>query len=107
MYYGTQPVETQQAYYQQAADLAASNASPVSSSAEAGSDPQWLPLGVFGLMAEGEKTPEMVFQLAIDKAGAIRGNYYDQVSDTTAPVTGAVDKKDQRVAWRVGATRTW
>ena len=56
-------------------------------------------------MAEGQKSPEMVFQLAVDKAGAIKGNYYDQVTDTTAPVTGAVDKKDQRAAWHVGSNK--
>ena len=32
-----------------------------------GPDAQWLPLGVFGLMANGKKTPDMVFQLAVDK----------------------------------------
>ena len=109
VYYGSQPVETQQQYYQQAVDLAASQANVASSSTTAATDSgtatQWLPLGVFGLMAEGQQTPEMVFQLAIDKAGAIRGNYYDQVSDATAPVTGALDKKDQRVAWHVGANK--
>ena len=109
VYYGTQPVETQQQYYQQAVNLAGSDASVAASNTTAaagsGTEAQWLPLGVFGLMAEGQQTPEMVFQLAIDKAGAIRGNYYDQVSDATAPVTGALDKKDQRVAWRVGANK--
>ena len=43
----------------------------------------------------------MIFQLAVDKNGVIRGNYFDQVTQTNQPVTGAVDKKTQRVAWRV------
>ena len=63
---------------------------------------QWLPLGVFGLMPGGQKTPDMVFQLAVDKQGVIRGNYFDQVTQTNLPVTGQVDKKSQRVAWTVG-----
>lgn len=107
VYYGTQPVETQQQYYQQALGLAGASASPTPSVAntEPNTDAQWLPLGVFGLMAEGQGTPTMVFQLAIDKAGAIRGNYYDQVSDNTVPVTGTLNKTDQRVAWRVGSNK--
>jgi hypothetical protein len=113
VYYGSQPVATEQQYYQQAAAIAASQPSTAGSdastasgsAAELGQDPQWLPLGVFGLIAAGQKTPAMVFQLAVDKAGAIRGNYYDQVTDTSVPVTGAVDKKDQRAAWRVGANK--
>jgi hypothetical protein len=44
--------------------------------------------------------------VALDKAGAIRGNYYDHVSDATAPVSGAVNKKDQRAACRVGANKS-
>ncbi len=104
VYYGAQPVATRQQYYQQALTIAGSGngaAGPASPGASS-RNPPWLPLGVFGLVAEGQKTPSMIFQLAVDKAGAIRGNYYDQVSDTTVPVTGAVDKRDQRVAWTVG-----
>ncbi len=109
VYYGSQPVATEQQYYQDAVNLAASSASPAAANTNAETDQQrkWLPLGIFGLMADGQKTPAMVFQLAIDKAGAIRGNYYDQVSDATVPVSGSVDKKNQLVAWRVAQTRTW
>ncbi len=103
VYYGSQPIATPQEYYQQADTIAASQSSAVAAGAKQAA--QWLPLGVFGLIAEGQKTPAMIFQLAVDKAGAIRGNYYDQVLDTTVPVTGAVDKKDQRVAWRVGKNK--
>jgi hypothetical protein len=97
VYYGSQPVATQQQYYQGAVTLADSG-----SADDASQDSKWLPLGVFGLMTSGQKTPEMIFQLAIDKNGIIRGNYYDQTSDAALPVHGAVDKKNQRVAWRVG-----
>ena len=82
-------------YYQQAATLAESaNNTPAVND-------QWLPLGVFGLVEPGKQTPTMIFQLAVDKNGVIRGNYFDQVTQTNQPVTGAVDKKTQRVAWRV------
>ena len=100
VYYGGQSAGTALAYYDGAATLADSavNAAPPA-------DPQWLPLGVFGLMEENKKTPNMVFQLAVDKNGVIRGNYFDQVTQTNQSVTGAVDKKTQRVAWRVSGSK--
>ena len=51
-------------HYQEAANLAVSRPT-----ADAAPDAQWLPLGVFGLMADGKKTPDMVFQLAVNKQG--------------------------------------
>ncbi len=99
VYYGGQPAGTSQQYYQEAADLANGGAANPPDSA------QWLTLGVFGLMPEGSKTPDMVFQLAVDKQGVIRGNYYDQVTQTNLPVTGQVDKKNQRVAWSVSSDK--
>jgi hypothetical protein len=99
VYYGGQNAGTSQQYYQEAADLAGGGAAnPPDTS-------QWLPLGVFGLMPEGSKTPDMVFQLSVDKQGVIRGNYYDQVTQTNLPVTGQVDKKNQRVAWSVNSVK--
>ena len=107
VYYGDEPVGSQQQYYQEAATIANSGtgagASTGASPNAAGGD--WLPLGVFGLMAEGQKTPEMVFQLAVDKQGALRGNYYDQMADSMIPVHGAVNKTNQRVAWQIGANK--
>ena len=63
---------------------------------------EWQPLGVFGLVAEDEQVALRVFQLAVNKAGVIRGNYYDAVADNTLPVLGSLDKKSQRVAWSIG-----
>ena len=96
VYYNGQLAGTSQQYYQEAANLADSNSGDGS-----GENANWMPLGVFGLMPEGEKTPEMIFQLAVDKEGTIRGSYYSQVTESSTPVTGAVNKKDQRVAWHV------
>ena len=100
VYYGSQLAGTQQQYYQEAVDLAGCQPRR-----QLRPEAAVVAAGRFRPDRPGPKTPEMVFQLAVDKAGAIRGNYYDQVSDTTAPVTGAVNKKDQRVAWRVGANK--
>lgn len=62
----------------------------------------WKALGVFALVQGDEKTSNNIFQLAIDKNGIIRGNYYDGLMDTTTPVFGSVDKKSQRAAWTIG-----
>ena len=97
VYYGTQPAGTASQYYQEAANLADTNAS-----APADNDSQWLPLGVFSLMAPDKKTPDVVLQLAIDKQGTLRGNCYEEANQKTVAIQGAVDKKTQRVAIRVG-----
>jgi hypothetical protein len=76
--------------------------------AEAGRDTEpdemdeWQPLGVFAIVQGDETSSNQVFQLAVNKAGLIRGNYYDGLSDTTVPVTGKVDRKTQRAAWTIG-----
>ena len=62
----------------------------------------WKPLGVYALVQGDDKTSNNIFQLAINKDGIIRGNYYDGLMDTTTEVYGAVDKKTQRAAWTIG-----
>jgi hypothetical protein len=61
----------------------------------------WQSLGVFALVQGEEKTSYNIFQLAVDKDGIIRGNYYNALNDSTEPVQGSVDKKTQRAAWNV------
>ena len=63
---------------------------------------EWVSLGVFGMVQGDEKDANKIFQLAINKDGVIRGNYYDALSDTESAVSGSVDKKTQRAAWVVG-----
>lgn len=54
-------------------------------------------------MVQGdEKDANNVFQLAINKDGIIRGNYYNGLTDTTVPVSGSVDKNALRAAWIIG-----
>ena len=70
--------------------------------AEASKEEEWLPLGVFAMVQGEQSDGNDLFQLAVNKAGTIRGNYYNALSDTTLPVYGSVDKKTQRAAWTVG-----
>jgi hypothetical protein len=102
VYYGDQPVATSDQYYQQASDIAQS--APATAS-----DPQsdeWLPLGVFSLIQGDQSDTNTMFQLAVNKAGVIAGNYNSVLTGTTAPVHGSVDKKTQRAAWTVGENKT-
>jgi hypothetical protein len=70
--------------------------------AKASSKDEWESLGVFALVQGDEKTSYKIFQLAINKQGVIRGNYYDALTDSTMPVYGSVDKKSMRAAWSIG-----
>jgi hypothetical protein len=97
VYVNAEPVGTQEQYAQQAITIA-----DTGKQAQATKEEEWLPLGVFA-MVQGEQTNgNDLFQLAVNKAGVIRGNYYNPLSDTTLPVYGSVDKKTQRAAWTVG-----
>ncbi|MGO9111729.1 MAG: hypothetical protein ACLP9L_21085 [Thermoguttaceae bacterium] len=100
VYYGTQPVATAEEYYQQASTLAESAPSP------APDDNAWMPLGVFSLVQGNQTDSSTIFQLAINKSGAIAGNYYNALTGTTFPVQGSVDKQTQRVAWTVGDNKS-
>jgi hypothetical protein len=63
---------------------------------------EWQPLGAFGAIQGDEQVAQRIFQLAVNKDGVVRGNYYDAVVDNTLPVYGSVDPKSQRVAWSIG-----
>ena len=63
---------------------------------------KWQALGVFALAQGDETTSNTMFQLAVNKDGIIRGNYYDALMDTSTEVYGSVDPKTQRAAWTIG-----
>jgi len=100
VYIGGQDSGTVQQYTQQATDLATAG-----QTAEPPATADWKPLGVFALVQGAQKTSNNIFQLAVDKNGIIRGNYYDGVMDTTTPVYGSVSKKNQLAAWTIGKSK--
>jgi hypothetical protein len=85
-------------YAQQAETLAADGAKAKTSEKQ----DDWQSLGVFALVQGDEKTSYNFFQLAIDKDGIIRGNYYNALNDATELLQGSVDNTTQRAAWNVG-----
>lgn len=110
VYLDDQPIATTADYYQSAVNLAQqgqqanipSEPPPANLPEPSPQNAQWLPLGVFEVLREGEKTSDMTLQLAVNKAGIIRGNYFDSADKDVQQVDGSVDKKTQRVAWVIG-----
>jgi len=100
VYVEGQPAGSAAQYYDQASSLATSG--------DANQDDQadWLSLGVFGMVQDQQTDPTMIFQLAVNHQGIIRGNFYNTMTDATLPVHGAVDKKTQRVAWTMGDNKS-
>jgi hypothetical protein len=90
-------VATQDQYAQQATTIAETGVQ-----APATKEEEWLSLGVFAMVQGDQVNGNDLFQLAVNKAGTIRGNYYNALSDMTLPVYGSVDKMSQRAAWIVG-----
>lgn len=93
------PLSTEPGYYQQDVALAQTN------SGDAKGTEEWLPLGVFALVPEGQTEPGGVTHLAISKSGLIRGNYYNPKTKVAAPLRGAVDRQTQRVAAMPGGQK--
>jgi hypothetical protein len=100
VYIGGTDAGTAAQYAQEATNIAVQG-----QTADAPPTADWKPLGVFALVPGDQKSSSNMFQLAVDKSGIIRGNYYDGVMDTSTPVYGSVDKKTQRAAWTIGKTK--
>jgi hypothetical protein len=101
VYVNGQDAGTPAEYYDQAASLATAG-----TNANAPSDGDWLPLGVFLLTKSDTATSNMTFQIAVNRQGVIRGNYTDSADNDTQPIHGSVDMKTQRVAFTVGDKST-
>jgi hypothetical protein len=97
VYYNGDPIATQEQYVQQAVTIADAGRQAVASKEE-----EWLTLGVFAIVQGEQVNGNDLFQLAVNKAGTIRGNYYNALADITMPVYGSVDSTTQRAAWTVG-----
>jgi hypothetical protein len=102
VYYGDEVHATADEYAQQAYAITESAPAPTESD-------EWMSLGVFAITQDGEKSgppPTMFVQLAVSKTGIISGTFFDQTSDQSSEIEGAVDSKSQRTAW-VGKGKQW
>jgi hypothetical protein len=68
---------------------------------ESGRQAQYLPLGVWAMVQEEKGDAFMFFQISIDKNGVVSGAYKNLLSGEVSPISGQVDKKTQRVAWKI------
>lgn len=123
VYYGNQPYMSATDYYEQAQSLALSappSVPPVAPSTKAGTksttksgasskssekQSDWKPLGVFALTQGDQTDSNSIFQLAVNKKGVIRGNYFNPLTQEEQPVQGKVDLKSKRVAWTIGSNK--
>lgn len=62
-----------------------------------------MPLGVFALVKEQdlEVNPKFIFQLVLNRNGAVAGTFYNTATDETYEIEGAVDAETQRIAWKI------
>lgn len=101
VYVNGEAVATSAEYSEQAATIA-----DTGKQADAKKEDEWQALGVFAMVQGEETTSNNIFQLAVNKAGVLRGNYYNALTDTNEPVYGQVDPKSQRCCWTVGDKKT-
>jgi hypothetical protein len=73
-------------------------------------DADWLPLGVFAVVPPGTQDTAQAHnyqQLAVDRQGTMKGNFFDTISGTVQPITGTVDRTalnaTSKASWTVGA----
>lgn len=66
---------------------------------------EWLPLGVFAMLPEGQSQANAVVQLAISQEGIIKGSYYDVLTNADQPLSGSIDRDTQRAAWSLDANK--
>jgi hypothetical protein len=103
VYYGDQPVCTEEEYAAQAEAIVMS----APETAPAAED--WMSLGVYAMTSDGQSTgaePTMFLQLAVSKQGLINGTFQNTATNSVQAIEGMVDKQTQRAAWTaVGKSR--
>jgi hypothetical protein len=110
VYVNSQPYGSSQDYYEQAKQLALTGKQPLgqvqdygpSAGTSTSQAQPWQPLGVFALARSGQTDSDMILQLAINKDGIVHGNYFNQLTNESLEVQGAIDKKTQRISWTIG-----
>ena len=73
-------------------------------------DSDWLPLGVFAVVPPGTQDTAQAHnyqQLAVDRKGAIKGNFYDTLSGTIQPITGTVDRTTINASGNASSKASW
>ncbi|MCC7527458.1 MAG: hypothetical protein IT342_02980 [Candidatus Melainabacteria bacterium] len=109
VYINGTPQGSTQDYYNAAVGLASrgyQDYSTDTSDGTATSADNWRSLGVFSLAQPGQTESSMLFQMAIDKDGTVRGNYFNQLTNETSTIYGSLDKATQRISFTLGQNNT-
>ncbi len=69
-------------------------------------DGQWFPLGMYGLIPPGLDEEIAVVQLAVSRDGQIGGTYQDVMTDGVYDLHGSLDRKTQKVSWRLDSNES-
>lgn len=102
VYYGSKKAASADQYFSQAQLLA--NSVALSSKVKP-DEASWKPLGVFSLTQGDQTDSNSIFQLATNKAGELRGNYYNTLTNELKPIQGKTSLKTGRAAFTVGDNR--
>ncbi|SRR5579875_29567 len=105
VYYGSQPVATAGGYYDQACNVAWAAPPPPAGQDSRANPDEWKPFGVFSLVQQGQTDSTTMFQIAVNKDGVIRGNYYNALTEETKPISGTIDKKAMRACWTIDGAK--
>ncbi len=109
VYYGSQPLESSDDYYTQAQQLASTAppapSLPMSDAQQKKDVNSMKSLGVYALVSGDQTNGSQLFQLAVDQKGIIRGTYFNEVTDESKPISGAVDKKNQRACFTIAGNK--
>ena len=108
VYSDGRPIATAKQYSQQATVLAntPTQQPPAPMPPEPVQAAEYLPLGVWAMVQEEKGDASTFFQISIDKNGVVTGAYENLLSGEKSPISGQVDKKTQRVAWKIGSNNT-
>ena len=68
----------------------------------AGSEQEWMTVGLYQLKPSGASKATRMVHLAVNRAGELRGTQYDMLSEHVGNVQGKINKSDLLVAWTVG-----
>ncbi len=86
-------------YAQAARDLALHGLQP------ADEKQPWLPLGIYALTDDADASVKVVVQLAVNRAGLVRGNHYRVIDRKVLLVQGSIYQDTQRIAWIIGGNQ--
>jgi hypothetical protein len=76
--------------------------SPEAPQTGAATPEEWMPLGVYKLLAPGETGATRMIELAVARDGSVGGSHYDRIRNQVDPIQGRADRATMLLRWTVG-----